>query len=160
MQRFQYSRQDIYKKLKVPNSVQKLLDSYLTNERILYLFFGVMTTLIDIVVYWVATNVFGIGYRIATIVAWIIAITFAFVTNKFFVFKSKSVSTLALIKVAVSFVLSRLITGLINYGWMVFAVEIANIDDFIAKIVSNVFVVIANYIFSKLFVFRKSKRSE
>ena len=156
MFKFKYNRHYIYKKLKIPKIIQKVFDSLFTPERIGYLFFGVLTTLVNIVVYWVATKILGTGYRIATAAAWVIAVMFAFVTNKFFVFKSKNVSAGVLMKEALSFTLARVLSGVLDYGWMVFAVDTVGMDDLLAKIVSNVFVIIVNYIFSKLFVFRNA----
>ena len=148
-------KQGIYRKLRVPAGIRKLCDALFTAEKISYLIFGILTTIVNIAVYWVATNVFGIGYRAATVIAWLLAVAFAFFTNKFYVFKSKSVEPGVLLKEAVSFVLARVFSGVFDFGWMVLAVELIGMDDFIAKIASNIVVIVMNYFFSKLFIFRR-----
>lgn len=134
--------------------MKALIQKFLNRETISYLVFGVLTTIVNYVSY-EACKWLGIHYTIATIVAWVLAVAFAYITNKLFVFESKSFEKAILIKEITAFVSCRVFSGLCDLGFMVLAVEIIGINDSIAKLVANVFVVIINYIFSKLFIFKK-----
>ena len=86
--------------------------------------------------------------------SWIAAVTFAYFTNRKFVFESKNQN---IAKEAVSFYLSRIATLLLDMGFMFLLVTLAGINDKIAKLVVQVLVMISNYVLSKFFVFNKSK---
>lgn len=137
--------------------MKKTLKRLINRETLSYLFFGVLTTLVNLLSYKACTMV-GADYRLATIIAWILSVTFAYVTNKLYVFQSKSLQFHHLIKELSSFVLSRLFSGACDLAFMILAVEWFAMNDFLAKIFTNVFVVILNYISSKLFVFKKKER--
>lgn len=132
-----------------------LIQKFLNRETISYLVFGVLTTIINYVSY-EACKWLGIHYTVATVIAWVLAVAFAYITNKLFVFESKSFDKAVLIKEITAFVSCRIFSGLCDLGFMVLAVEIIGINDSIAKLVANVFVVVINYIFSKLFIFKKN----
>ena len=134
--------------------MKALIQKCLNRETISYLVFGVLTTIVNYVSY-EACKWLGIHYTIATIIAWVLAVAFAYITNKLFVFESKSFEKAVLIKEITAFVSCRVFSGLCDLGFMVLAVEIIGINDSIAKLVANVFVVVINYIFSKLFIFKK-----
>lgn len=134
--------------------MNSLIKKFLNKETILYLIFGVLTTAVNIISYRICT-ISNIDYKIATIIAWCLSVAFAYITNKFFVFESKSFKFDILIKEILAFVVCRIFSGICDLAFMVFAVEIIGINDFISKIITNVFVVVINYIASKLFIFRK-----
>ncbi|MCI9541639.1 MAG: GtrA family protein [Lachnospiraceae bacterium] len=136
--------------------MKQQIKKLLTRETVSYLFFGVLTTIVNYGVYEICKWL-SIHYTASTIIAWILAVAFAYLTNKWFVFESKSFKKAVLLREIPSFVGCRLFSGLCDLGFMVLAVEFLSIHDSIAKLLSNVFVVIINYIFSKLFIFRKSK---
>lgn len=138
------------------NIVKKLLFRYINKETVSYLIFGVITTLINIASYKLCVLT-GIVYTVSTCIAWLIAVIFAFVTNKLYVFESKNMQPCVVFKEAVSFIAARLFSGAFDLGFMILAVEIIHMDDFIAKIMSNFIVVVINYVLSKLFVFKKNK---
>ena len=138
------------------NTLKLLFTKLLNRETISYLIFGVITTGINIGIYKLCTTA-HIVYWISTIIAWVIALIFAFVTNKIFVFESTNMQPVHVFKEAISFVAARLVSGLCDLGFMIFAVEIIHMDDFIAKIITNVFVVVINYLFSKLVIFKKNE---
>ena len=121
-------------------------------EVIMYLVFGVLTTVFNIVVYYVVADCLKINYLIANIAAWFLSVLFAYVTNRKYVFESKSDHIL---KEMISFFSARLATGALDMGFMYVTVNFQILPDFIAKIVANVFVIIANYVLSKLFIFKK-----
>lgn len=123
----------------------------LKKETFLYLTFGIFTTLINIFTYKILVNL-NINYIIANIIAWIISVIFAFITNKYIVFNNK---TSNFIKEFLKFVISRLGTGLFDILFMFITISLLNFDDFIMKIISNIVVIILNYILSKFIVFKK-----
>lgn len=118
----------------------------------MYLVFGVLTTVVNIVAYYVVADCLKINYLIANIAAWFLSVLFAYVTNRKYVFESKSDYIL---KEMISFFSARLATGALDMGFMYVAVNFQILPDFIAKIVANIFVIIANYVLSKLFIFKK-----
>ena len=126
---------------------------------ILYAFFGVLTTLINIAVYILCYNHLKIPNTISNIIAWILAVAFAFVTNKLYVFESKDKSRPTLIWEIISFSCARLTTGFLDLLIMFISVNILKKEAILFKIISNIVVIICNYVFSKLFVFRKKKTS-
>ena len=137
------------------NTLKLLFTKLLNRETISYLIFGVITTGINIGIYRLCTTV-HIVYWLSTIIAWVIALIIAFITNKIFVFESTNMQSDLVFKEAVSFVAARSVSGLCDLGFMIFAVYIIHMDSFIAKLITNVFVVVINYLFSKLVVFKKT----
>ncbi len=133
------------------SNINKLLTKY--KSIIMYLIFGVLTTVVNIVLYYIFQDILSIQYLISTIIAWIGAVVFAFITNKYLVFNSKENNNF--IKELSYFVLFRLLTLVFDLIIMYLLVDIMNIDDLLSKIVANVVVVVLNYIFSKLFIFKK-----
>ena len=124
-------------------------------EIISYGFFGVCTTLVNILVYYVFSHIFNLSTIISTIIAWILSVLFAYVTNKIWVFKSKSWDKNILIKEMISFFSCRLLTGLLDIAIMYIFVDILKFNDIIIKVLSNIIVIILNYIASKLVIFSK-----
>ncbi|MGN0860995.1 MAG: GtrA family protein [Candidatus Spyradosoma sp.] len=120
-----------------------------------YVFWGGMTTLVSFAAYGIATRVLCLGVVSATIVSWIVAVLFAFVTNKLWVFGSKSLAPLLVLRELVAFVASRLTSGGIELFMMWLFADVFGVNDWLMKLVANVVVIIANYVFSKIFVFRK-----
>lgn len=119
---------------------------------ILYIFFGGLTTLINIAVYSLFYYFVKIGNIPSNIVAWILAVFFAFVTNKLYVFESKSGSVWYELA---TFLVCRAGTGLLDLGIMYLSVDVLKLNELIMKILSNVIVIVLNYVFSKLIIFKK-----
>ncbi len=117
-----------------------------------YLIVGGLTTLVSIGSYALFSKGLLLHYVLSNILSWIVAVIFAYYTNRWFVFHSKSKDK---VKEFISFVLSRLLTLLMDTGLMVLFIEIVKLDDLIAKLIVQIVVVIDNYILSKLFVFKK-----
>ena len=125
-------------------------------ELFFYGVFGVGATVINIVSYRVLANTFGKKYfLIANIIAWILAFIFAFITNKLFVFGSKSWEAQIAMKEFVGFLSARLATGILDTVLMWLFVSIISLDDTLSKIIINILVIIINYIASKFFIFKK-----
>lgn len=124
---------------------------------ILYLLFGILTTIINIVGFNICVDVFHIEYKISNIIAWIISVVFAFITNKILVFESKSIKGKIFRKEILSFIGVRLFSLFIDMTIMIVFIDIIGVSKNIAKIVANIVVIILNYILSKLIVFKKEK---
>lgn len=120
-----------------------------------YLFWGAMTTLVSFVSYGIATRACGFSVETATVISWTLSVTFAFFTNKLWVFGSKQMSVPVIFKEFFNFVGSRLTSGLMELAIMWLFVEILGYNDWLVKIVASFFVVITNYLFSVFFIFKK-----
>ena len=126
------------------------------NEAICYLIAGGLTTLISLFIYYgltftVLNPTRPVQLQLANIVSFVISVIFAYVVNKKYVFKSTGKHRVEFVK----FISSRLITLGIDMSIMFIFVSILKIDDRIIKIVSQIVVIVLNYIFSKKVVFRK-----
>ena len=127
-------------------------------ELIMYLIFGGLTTLVSLLIYYLLVytilnpNV-ALELQIANILSWAGAVIFAYITNRKFVFasKSKKVKT-----EASKFVLSRITTLLMDMLIMFVFVTLFHLNDKVIKIISQVVVIVSNYLFSKLLVFRSN----
>lgn len=139
-------------------NIKDFILKFINRETIMYIVFGVLTTVVDAVSFYIVNNILKIEYIISTVLAWIFAVLFAFVTNKIFVFKSESRNLKVLIKEISAFVAARLISLGFTLLWMLVCVEMISMDEFISKLLANIFVVIMNYFFSKFFIF-KNKQS-
>ena len=127
-------------------------------EIILYLIFGVLTTVVSLLTYYICTITFlnpnnAIEIQIANIISWIICVTFAFFTNRKYVFESKE----NIKKEGIKFYISRLSALLIDVVMIFIFVTLLKINDKIIKLVNQAIIIIFNYIASKLFVFKKGK---
>ena len=120
-----------------------------------YLFFGVLTTAVNYVVYLPCYNLLGFSAAVSNVIAWAGAVVFAYVTNKPFVFKSHDWSAQSVIPELTKFVGCRVGSGLLETGIIFVAVDLLRFDGNMMKLFTSVLVVILNYIASKLLVFRK-----
>lgn len=136
-------------------SLKQLFEKY--RDVIPYLFFGVCTTAVNVVVYWVCAHTFGLNTMISTITAWVLAVLFAYITNRKWVFRSEVHSSKEIIKEICSFFGCRIVTGVIDWGCMFFFVTLIGFNDVIVKFLANVIVIILNYMASKLIIFQKSE---
>ena len=120
-----------------------------------YLFFGAVTTLVNMVVYYLCYHLWGISSDLSTIIAWVLSVLTAFLTNKPFVFGSHDWSPKVLLPEAGSFFGCRLGSGILELVLMHITVEMLGWPGMLMKLLVNVIVVILNYVASKLLVFRK-----
>ena len=145
--------------------IKKILNLYKKYKEIInYLIFGVLTTIVSLCVKYVllftifeASN--AIELQISVIISWIAAVLFAYFTNRTFVFESKNKNKL---KEFVSFIIARISTLLLEMLIMCFFVTLlklnSNLYVIIFTLISQAAVIIGNYIFSKLFVFKKADK--
>ena len=124
----------------------------------MYIIGRVCTMIVSLVSYFIMANTLQMYYQAANIISWVLAVAFAYVTNKKYVFKSPYTSVQATTKELVSFVSSRVASLLVEILSMFFFVQVCQIDDNIVKLMNQVLVTVLNYIFSKFWVFRKEKQ--
>ena len=99
----------------------------------------------------------GLGLISSNIIAWILSVLFAFVTNKIYVFDSRNYTVPVVLRELIDFTVSRGATGLLDLGLMYLFVSVIGIEDMISKIIINIIVIILNYILSKIYVFKDKK---
>lgn len=138
------------------NKVINLYKKY--QEIINYLIVGVLTTIVSLATYYACVLTFlnpdnAFELQVANVISWVCAVAFAYVTNRIFVFKSKSKN---FVKEISSFVSARVLTLFSDMLIMFLMVTIMGANDKVAKLVVQVVVTVLNYVFSKLFVFKKS----
>lgn len=135
------------------NSIKKLYNKY--KFVFWYLVFGGFTTLINIAVYWLSYDILGISNSVSNIIAWVLSVIFAFVTNKLIVFESKDLTAKTVLAEAVKFCGCRIATGLLDLLIMYVAVDVLHLNALLMKVISNIIVIILNYVASKVFIFIK-----
>ena len=174
-------RELLFKIFKRESFLGKLVDKFFTREIITYIIFGVLTTAVNLVTFYIFKKIFisigwegvfnkllgsagwdkalellgsGTDYLDATVIAWTVAVIFAFVTNKLIVFESKSWKPAVAGKEFVGFIGARLFSRLVELVFMFVMVTLLKWNDFVAKFIVQVIVVILNYVFSKLLIFK------
>lgn len=150
--------------------MKKLINKY--KELILYVIFGGMTTLVNLITLKAFNMILGDKrYLISNVIAWLVSVIFAYITNKLFVFESKSWKINVVGKEVFSFFSARVFSLLIEEAGLYLLVDLANLGDktvnvfgvviggiMISKIILAVVVVILNYVFSKLVIFKKKSK--
>lgn len=139
--------------------LEKIKELYFKHKEIInYLVFGGLATVVNFASYFISAKVIGIDEVISSGISWFCSVLFAYITNKIFVFESKTKGIKAFFKEISSFFLARIISGILcDVGTFAIMVKVFNINDIISKFVTQVMVVIMNYILSKLVVFKKKK---
>ena len=144
------------------NSLFQKIKSLITNREIIsYLIVGVLTTIVSLAVYYGCVATFldpndAVQLQAANVFSWIASVTFAYFTNRKFVFQSKNTHV---VKEAVSFYASRLVTLGIDMGLMFLFVSTLSMNDKVAKIIVQIIIIISNYLISKFIVFKKDKNT-
>ena len=125
-----------------------------------YVFFGVCTTIVNVVVYWFFAYVLMQATMLSTIIAWIAAVLFAYITNRKWVFHSQAYGVVSIMKEFVSFFSCRLATGIIDWLCMYIFVDVLHANGVLIKFVANIIVIVLNYVASKLLIFRRKNDNE
>lgn len=142
--------------MKGKQPLNKLLELYQRyKSMILYVFFGGVTTLINLLVYNVMYYGMDISNLLSTIVAWVLAVLTAFFTNKQIVFGSDSWKWEVLVREGFRFFECRVGTGIFELVFMYLTVDLLGWSGFVMKLIANVIVVILNYVASKKVIFTK-----
>lgn len=129
-------------------------------EGIAYLIFGVLTTAVD---YVISNTLFyrcGMSSVPAQTIAWVAAVLFAFITNKWWVFNSHTLVPGDVWKEFVSFVLCRVATFVFNLAAVFIMVDVLGLEFFVCKLLISVAVVVLNYVFSKILIFANKKEKK
>lgn len=132
--------------------IKTVLKKY--KELILYGFWGVMTTLVNYVVYFVCLRFVSINYLISNVVSWICAVTFAYTTNKIFVFNSKDWSPGKIKGEVIRFFLGRLLSLVVETVMLYVLVDGLSFSSEIMKVLTNFVVIAINYFISKFMIFK------
>ena len=134
---------------KIKNLVQKHRDI------LSYLFFGGLTTVVNYLVYLPCYNLLNLSAAVSNAIAWAVAVAFAYLTNKPFVFRSHDWSLKTVVPELTKFVTCRIGSGLLETGILFLCVDLLAWSGNVWKLITSVLVVILNYIASKLLVFKK-----
>lgn len=141
------------------NKIKELYEKY--KEVIHYLIFGGLATVVNFVSYFIFARIIGIEEIISSGLSWFCSVLFAYITNKLFVFESKTDTKKAFFMEMISFFLARIVSGILcDVGTFALMVKVFHINDIVSKIVTQVMVVVVNYVFSKLFIFKKKKEQD
>jgi len=135
------------------DKIKALLAKYY--DVIVYLVFGMLTTVINYLVYLPCYNLLGLSASVSNAAAWAVAVAFAFVTNKPFVFRSHDWSAKTLIPELIKFLGTRIGSGTLETLILFVSVDLLHWNGNVWKLVTSVLVVVLNYIGSKLLVFTK-----
>lgn len=127
---------------------------------LLYLFFGVLTTAVSIVSFFLIGTVAGVNLHIANTASWVLAVTFAFITNRIWVFDAKCESKKEFFIQARDFYGGRLATYFVEELIFIVFVNLLAFNQDIVKIVAQFVILVLNYVVSKFFVFRKNKKGD
>lgn len=133
-------------------SAKELYDKY--KDILYYGIFGVLTTLVNIVVYWLMAHPLGLNTVPSSVIAWIAAVSFAYITNRKWVFHSEAHTSKGILKEVIYFFACRLATGVIDWLFMYATVDMMSLNDVVMKTTANIIVIILNYIASKLIIFK------
>ena len=173
-------RELLFKIFKKESFIGRLIDKFFTKEIVSYVFFGVLTTFVNLAVFYLTKKLFaaigwngffntivpedskivelfsgGSEYLDANLIAWVAGVIFAFVTNKLFVFESKSWRPSIAGKEFTGFVGARVFSLFVEMLGMFVMVTLLTWNELVAKLIVGVIVIIMNYIFSKLLIFKK-----
>ena len=125
-------------------------------EVISYLLFGGLSTIVNFISYFIFARIVGIGEVTSSGLSWFCAVLFAYITNKLFVFESKTNSKKDFLKEIFSFFSCRVLSGILcDVGTFSLMINIFKINDIVAKIVTQIMVIILNYVLSKVIIFKK-----
>ena len=136
--------------------IMQLFKKY--QQPILYLFFGVCTTAVNIITYYLCAHPLHLSVVASTCIAWVISVLFAYTTNKWWVFESHTLNPAKVWTEFVSFVLCRVATFLFNLAALYVMVDLMKMEFFVCKLVISIVVVVLNYVFSKILIFTGDRK--
>ena len=135
--------------------ILEMLNKY--KEIILYLIFGVLTTVVNFIVYIIFAWLISFNETISNTIAWFISVLFAYITNKIWVFKVKNKRTRTICYEIISFFGCRAVSGALDIGLFYIMVERIGINDVLTKCIIAILVIVLNYVTSKLITFKTNK---
>ncbi len=127
-------------------------------EGMRYLVFGFLATVVNVLTFWLCEKIFHFSTLCNNIIAWITAVIFAYVSNKWCVFESKTNTRKELIVEMFSFFGARVFTLILETALLIVTIDYLQFNSIIMKIISNILVILLNFVFSKLFIFKKTEK--
>ena len=124
-------------------------------EVLLYLFFGVLTTVVSIVVFALCNVTLGINELVSNVISWIASVAFAFFTNRIWVFAAPTKTASEFVRQLISFYGGRVLTLVLEEAIILIFVTILGMTGMVIKLVAQVIVIVGNYVISKLIVFKR-----
>ena len=131
----------------------------IANDKIRYVIAGGCTTLVNLITFFLLRSFTTIDRNLCNVIAIIVAITFAYFANKLFVFRSRTESVIATIAEAVSFVCARLVSMAVEVIGFALLCDSFRINEAASKLIVQGIVLVLNYLFSKLFIFKRERRT-
>lgn len=135
--------------------IKNLIKKFCTKEVIFYIIFGVLTTLVNIGSFYIMTNFFQIEENLANAIAILLAVLFAYFTNRKIVFNSSATTAKEQLKEFGKFIIGRAFTMLVELVGFFLMFNILHIQELISKAFISVLVIILNFFISKFFAFKK-----
>lgn len=129
-------------------------------EGISYLFWGGVAFVLSMVLFYIFANIMMLDEQIANIFTWIICVIFAYLTNRTFVFKSKTTGAKAVTKEFVDFTAARLATLVLENAVLFVCIDLFLWHNMLAKLLGQFLVIVSNYVLSKLWIFKKKESNE
>ena len=126
-------------------------------EGIDYLFWGGVAFVLSMVLFYIFANMMMIEEQIANVITWIICVIFTYITNRTFVFRSKTTGIKAIIKEFTEFTTARLATLVLENVVLFICIDVLFWHNMLAKLVGQFLVIVSNYVLSKLWIFKKEK---
>lgn len=145
----------MYKKLM--SYVRKYWSKFVNRETITYTIAGIMTTIVNFIVYYILCNILEVENLIANTIAWVAAVLFAYIVNAFWVFQSERESILKECIKIIKFFGARILSFFVEQMGMFLFVNGLKFNNLIVKALLAIVVIVLNYLFSKVYIFRKQK---
>lgn len=123
-------------------------------EGINYLIFGFLAFVLNYILYFIFADAIAMHYMAATGLSWVLTVVFAYWTNRTFVFKSQNKEKASVVREFVSFIGARVATEVLELALMYVLVDLLTVNDKISKLVCQVIVILANYVLSKIWIFK------
>ncbi len=141
--------------------LKKLADWYREHrEGMRYLIFGALSTVVNIIVFAICSDLFSLNTTVSNIIAWIVAVVFAYITNKIWVFESHTINLKELIWEITTFFGARVFTLVLETIFLVIFIDKLNFNKLLMKVISNILVIILNFVFSKIIIFKKKEAGQ
>lgn len=140
---------------KLKELINTIIKKFMTKEVILYVVFGVLTTIVNIATFYVLTKYFHLEENASNIIAIILAVVFAYITNRKLVFNSTASTPKQIIIEIFKFFSARLFTMIVEFFGFMLLFNVLHIPDLISKTTVTVVVIILNFFLSKFFAFKR-----
>ena len=155
---YQINLKNLIKALKSPSYLKRFINY--NKHIVLYFVFGVLTTVVNLISFYIFAEILQIETIPATIWAWVVAVAFAFITNRLYVFESTAKTHAAILREAILFFIARLVTLGIEVFIMWLSVDVCGQNKLIWKVFCNIITIVVNYALSKAVVFSSSRTSK